>query len=119
MSPLADATYAALRRHLLQTKSPTPVISYGLLCPKIAGFRVGPRSGKLHDALGEIVVACRTANLAAIAALAINGTTKIPGGGYFPVAHAGTSTDAARRSAWAAEVAQVVRDKSLYPPTLP
>jgi hypothetical protein len=119
MTPLADATYAALRRHLQQTRSLRPVLSYKDLCAKIVGFAVGPRSGKLHAALGEVVIECRNKKLGAIPALAINGTTRLPGHGYFPVAHPSARTDALRKTEWSAEVDRVVRDTTKYPVALP
>ena len=115
MSPLADATYTALVRHLQRNRGTHPVLSYGELCPKIGGFTVSPRSGKLHAALGEIVAECRRKGLGAIAALAINGTTRIPGHGYFPVAHPNAQTDVERRREWSQEVAQVVADAARVP----
>lgn len=118
MSPLADAVYAVLRRHVQQSRSPHPVLPYKGLCDRLVGFKVGPRSGALHAALGEIVLACRAARLGAIAAVVINGTTKIPGHGYFPVAHPAANSDADRAAAWSAEVRQVVKDAATYPSTL-
>ena len=71
----------------------------------------------LANALGELVKACRAKGLPAISAMVIRYRERIPGPGYYPVAHPAEASDTAKAMiAWGIEMEKV--RTTTYPTTL-
>lgn len=90
MSPLATAIYAILRNRV-PARWQDAMITYGDLCIALTphGYSVGPRSHRLWDALGEIVVWCRTETppLEPLPAIVVRKDWSAPGMAYYSIAH--------------------------------
>lgn len=114
VSPLATAVYEVLRRRVPAAK---PEISYEELCAKLppALGNIEPNDQRLWIALGDIVRACRAADLPAISAIVVNKHTRIPGKLYYSVAHPNEDEPHAM-VAWGHEVLKV--RVTTYPTTL-
>jgi len=118
VSPLAMAVYDVLR---VRVPAARPELSYLDLCGRLPSTfsYVQPNSQVLWDALGEIVRACRAADLPlpALPAIVINKDTRVPGNAYYTVAHPNEAHDEALAMiAWGNEVLKV--RATTYPPTL-
>ncbi|WP_242360064.1 hypothetical protein [Anaeromyxobacter sp. SG17] len=116
MSPLADAVYAVLRT---RTPSPHPEISYSDLVARLPKpyNALDPDSDLLATALGDVVRRCRARDLPALSAIVVRAREKIPGPGYYPVAHPNEAGDVPRAMiAWARELDGV--KTTTYPATL-
>lgn len=119
LSPLADAIY-----RILQPRVPalSPEITYEdlvarlpALPPPYSGVDVQDR--RLSDALGEIVIACRAKGLPALAAIVVRKDTRMPGDGYYPVAHPAAGNDRVLQVlAWGNEM--LLARKTQFPATL-
>jgi hypothetical protein len=116
MTPLANAVYAVLRT---RTPSRAPEISYTDLVARLPSpyNALDPDSELLATALGDIVRECRAKKLAALSAIVVRARERIPGPGYYPVAHPNEAGDVPRAMiAWAGELAAV--KATSYPATL-
>ena len=110
MSPLARSIYKHLIKRLRAGKTS---LSYTELSTAVRTHR---RSAHLHAALGEVTSACRVRGLPALPAIVWRSDSKMPGPAYFAFAHTRLRTDEAKRAAWEAEHAAVVRDPERFPP---
>jgi len=116
LAPLALSVYEVLRRRVPNLR---PELAYSQLVEMLpAPFNnLDPDSDMLAGALGELVTACRARNLAAISAMVVRFRERVPGPGYYPMAHPDVADDDAERMvAWGIEL-QKVRSTT-YPPTL-
>jgi len=116
VSPLATAVYNVLRVRVPATR---PELSYEDLCTKLPASvgTIEARSQLLWEALGDIVRACRAAELPALPAIVVNKHERVPGKAYYAVAHPGDAHDEALAMiAWGKEVLMV--RATTYPPTL-
>jgi hypothetical protein len=78
---------------------------------------VDVQDSRLSDALGEIVVACRARGLPTLAAIVVRNDTRMPGNGYYPVAHPAPGDDRVQQAiAWGNEMLLV--RKTQFPATL-
>jgi len=119
LSPLADAIY-----DILQPRVPSlsPEITYEDLVARLPALPppysgVDVQDSRLSDALGEIVTACRAKGLPALAAVVVRKDTKMPGNGYYPVAHPTAGDDRVQQAiAWGNEMLMV--RKTRFPATL-
>jgi hypothetical protein len=119
LSPLAQAIYA-----ILQPRVPswTPEIAYEDLVARLPPLPppyddIDVRDPRLSDALGEIVVACRAKKLPALPAIVVRKDTRMPGIGYYPVAHPAAAGDRVQEAlAWGNET--LVVKKTPFPVTL-
>jgi hypothetical protein len=114
MTGLPLTIYKALRPRAASANR----LTYKQLCLHLAtkGRKVHWRSSVLFGALGTIVVECRKRKLGALPALVVRRDTRRPGASYYPVAHKGAATRAARIAAWRGELNTI--SKSKYPPTI-
>jgi hypothetical protein len=116
MSPLAQSIYDVLR---IRVPALRPELSYADLVAALPNpwNSLPPDGQQLADALGELVRACRSKELPAIAAMVIRHRERVPGPGYYPVAHPDEADDPATAMiAWGNELMQV--RKTAYPSTL-
>jgi hypothetical protein len=110
LSVLATAIYEILRSLVPDSRAE---ITYSDLVARL-GPMAPPNQGleahdqRLNIALGELVTACRQFGLPAISALVVHGHDRIPGPGYYPLAHPKVANDAARAMiAWGQELLKV------------
>lgn len=106
MSHLALAIYEALRG-VVQARQPH--ISYSGLVSRLGPMPVPnedlqARDPRLDEALGELVTACRNLGLPAISALVVRDKERVPGPGYYTIAHPDEAHDKERAIvAWGRE----------------
>ena len=116
LSPLANEIYKLLIRRLRAGK---PSMTYIELAQALsAKIPTHQRSPKLHAALGEISVACRSGGLPCAPAIVWRQDTRRPGAAYFRYAHPRSRTDATRISAWETEHSRVLAETSRFPNAL-
>ena len=116
LSPLASAIYDVLRP---MVPSPDAAITYSDLAAELKkkhSYDLDGSDPTLHEALGEIVHACKAKQLPALPAMVVRKKEKSPGFGYYPVAHPAAKDDAAKKAAWESEIDGV--RKATYPPSL-
>lgn len=116
MSPLAAAIYAVLRGRVPARR---PELSYTDLVGLLPApwNSLDPDSDLLARALGELVAGCRAEGLPAISAMVVRHRERVPGPGYYPMAHPAEASDTPKAMiAWANELEQVRKTK--YPATL-
>jgi hypothetical protein len=119
LSQLALHVYDILR---LMVPNPSADITYQDLVNRLGPLPppnedLQPRDLRLDQALGEVVAECRARNLPAIPAIVVRADGRIPGAGYYPIAHPDEMHDVARAMiAWGNEVLRV--RQTTYPPTL-
>lgn len=116
MSPLAIAVYDVLR---VRVPALHPELAYSdlvqLLPPPYS--TLDPDSALLAQALGELVTGCRKKDLPAISAMVIRFRERIPGPGYYPMAHPAEAADPAKAMiAWGIELEKV--RTTTYPTSL-
>ncbi len=110
LSVLAAAIYDILQSLV---PGPSAEITYTELVNRLGPMPAPNQDLQAHDrrldiALGELVTACRARGLPAIAALVVRDDSRIPGSGYYPMAHPTVANDTARAMiAWGNEVQQV------------
>jgi hypothetical protein len=107
MSPLAIAVYDRLR---LRVPAKRPELSYTDLVSQLPPpyDHLDPDSEVLAAALGELVRACRGQQLPAISAMVVRHRERVPGPGYYPVAHPDEAGDSAKAMiAWGTELEKV------------
>jgi hypothetical protein len=102
LSPLAHEVYRKLVQHL---RANHESITYGELA---TALEIHPRSSKLHDALGEVTVACRARGLPMLPAMVWRSGAHRPSDGYYKVAHPRTRSFKAQVVAWEQEHARVI-----------
>lgn len=115
-SPIVDL--AAIVYKIIKPLS-NGTIPYSDLCSRLTGrwANLSPDSEMLAEALGVIVNRCRAAGMPALSAVVIHkGKDKMPGNGYFAVAHPGIDDLLKRQIAWATELGVV--QQTTYPPDL-
>lgn len=78
--------------------------------------RLSWRGGPLHEALGEIVLACQAHGLAALPAIVVRVVDGRPGDGFYEMVFPGVTDAQERRRLWREVVARV--RESVYPETL-
>ena len=98
LSVLAAAIYDILRG---LASNPRAEITYSELVVRLGPMPrpnkdLQPRDTRLDAALGELVHACRRRDLPAIAAMVVHEGDRVPGPGYYPVAHPREAGDRAR-----------------------
>jgi hypothetical protein len=109
-SVLAAAIYDILRG---MVPAPRAEITYSELVAQLGPMPppnqdLQARDSRLDAALGELVTACRHRDLPAISALVVRDADRIPGPGYYPIAHPDEAGDMARAMiAWGHEVQRV------------
>jgi len=119
LSQLASDIYDILRP---MVPNPTAEITYHDLVARLGPLPVPnqnlqPRDRRLDEALGEIVTECRARDLPALPAIVVHSEDRIPGPGYYPMAHPQVADDRARAMiAWGNEILQVRR--TTYPQAL-
>jgi hypothetical protein len=119
LSELATAIYEVLRS---MVPSPRADISYSDLVERLGPMpapneNLQARDPRLDAALGELVTACRQHGLPAISALVVRDAERVPGPGYYTLAHPAVARDTARAMvAWGTE-AQLARGTT-YPEQL-
>lgn len=96
MTHLADAIYDVLRA---TRPSNRREITYTDLISRLpAQFsNIAPDGELLAGALGELVTGCRNKGIPAISAMVIRADTRVPGNGYYPMAHPNEAHDDALR----------------------
>lgn len=107
MSPLAQLVYDQLRRRVPASR---PELSYTDLVEQLPSpyGTLSPDSDVLASALGELVTACRNLDLPAISAMVVRHRERVPGPGYYPVAHPDEADDPAMAMiAWGKELTKV------------
>ena len=116
LSPLAASIYQVLRNRVPSVK---PELAYTELVESLPNpfNTVGPDSEMLAAALGELVTRCRAKGLPAISAMVVRYRERVPGPGYYKMAHPDVAHDPAKAAiAWGHEL-EKVRVTS-YPPTI-
>lgn len=116
MSPLALLIYDKLK---VRVPGPRPELSYTDLVTQLPSpyADLSPDSEVLASALGELVRACRERGLPAISAMVVRHRERVPGPGYYPVAHPNEASDTAMAMiAWGIELSNV--RVATYPDTL-
>ena len=109
MAPLARTIYKYLLKQLRAGKTS---LTYTDLSRAVETHR---RSARLHAALGEVTAVCRERGLPALPAIVWRSDSRMPGPAYFVYAHTRLRNDDAKREAWEAEHAAVVRDPERFP----
>ena len=102
VSPLAREIYRTLVQHLRANRES---ITYGELATAV---KIHPRSSKLHDALGEVTLACRARGLPLLPAMVWRGDSHRPSDGYYKVAHPRARSFKTQVVAWEHEHARVI-----------
>jgi hypothetical protein len=116
MTPLATQIYRLLLRRV---RTKTPSITYGDLAEQVSRrIPTHRRSPKLHAALGEVAIACRTRRLPCLPAIVWRRDSQRPSDGYYLVAHPRVRTPEGRIAAWQREHARVVRGAAKFPSSL-
>jgi hypothetical protein len=112
MSPLAGAIYKLLVRRL---RTRTPSLTYSQLVDALgARHPTHRRSPALHDAIAEVVKACRARGLPCLPALVHRQASGHPGPSYFRAAHPRARSETARINAWEAELLAVLAAPERY-----
>ncbi|MDX9975559.1 MAG: hypothetical protein RBU21_21415 [FCB group bacterium] len=119
LSQLASDIYDVLRP---MVPNPTAEITYHDLVTRLGSLpapnqNLQPRDHRLDEALGEIVTQCRARHLPALPAIVVRSDERVPGPGYYPMAHPDVADDQTQAMiAWGNEIQQVRR--TTYPQTL-
>jgi hypothetical protein len=110
------AVYEVLR---VRVPARRPEFSYTELVERLPApyNTLDPDSELLAKALGELVTGCRAKGLPAISAMVVRFRERIPGPGYYPMAHPDEADDPAKAMiAWGIELEKV--RSTTYPATL-
>jgi len=118
LSMLANAIYQVLRQRVPGRHADIPYRQLVEQLPPLARpyQDLHWRDPRLDEALGEIVTACRAAQLPALSAIVVNAETGRPGRQYYPLAHPGVRDEVEQEVLWAREREQVL--VTGYPPAL-
>jgi hypothetical protein len=115
-SALALAIYEVLRKRVPAKK---PELAYTQLIEHLPPqySNLEPDGEMLAGALGELVTGCRAKDLPAISAMVVRFRERVPGPGYYPMAHPDEADDDAKKMiAWGIELEKV--RATTYPATL-
>ncbi|MBS1122991.1 MAG: hypothetical protein H6Q90_5219 [Deltaproteobacteria bacterium] len=116
LTPLAKEIYRQLVRRV---RGRHGSITYGELAAEVSHkIPIHPRSPRLHDALGEVTLACRTRDLPVLPAIVWRTDSRRPSDGYYKLAHPRARSYKSQLAAWAREHARVLRDRQRFPGAL-
>ncbi len=116
LTPIAKQIY----RHLVRIlRKGTASITYGDLAEAVSEkIPVHRRSSKLHDALTEVTLACRSRELPVVTAIVWKSGAHRPSDGYYEIAHPRARSWATQLEAWKVEHARVLRETEQLPGAL-